>query len=121
MLSYDESFLVLDTFALSLPKEIFNNLNGGILLLNETITDEKDNLLILGQYHIDPNGLGRYITIHYGSILECFGHLPPDKFKKELENVLCHELIHHLENLAGDRSLEIQDALDILNYKRTNL
>ena len=120
MLSYSEAKQALNEIVETLPSAVFNDLNGGILLLEDTVED-KDELLILGQYHVEPYGLGRYITIHYGSIVEAFCGLTEADFVEDLADVLKHELLHHIENLAGDRSLEIQDEIDImemLEYRR---
>ena len=120
MLTFEESREALTQLADNLPEAIFKELNGGVLLLPDTMTDE-NGLLILGQYHVDPLGFGRYVTIHYGSMQQAYGHLCARAFEKELEGVLRHELIHHLESLAGDRSLEIKDALEverILRFRR---
>ncbi|MCL2617129.1 MAG: hypothetical protein FWD96_05745 [Defluviitaleaceae bacterium] len=115
MLTFEESRKALTHMADSLPQSIYNELNGGILLLPGTAADD-DELLILGQYHVEPFGMGRYITVYYGSMIEAFGHLGPRAFLKKLKDVLHHELVHHLEDLAGDNSLEIQDTLDIERY-----
>ncbi|MCL1996525.1 MAG: hypothetical protein FWG63_09990 [Defluviitaleaceae bacterium] len=112
MLTYDEAKQVLTQIVDTLPEEIFKELNGGIILLEDTIEDENE-FLILGQYHVEYNGLGRYITIHYGSMTEAFQDATETEFIQELTDVLKHELIHHIEDLAGDRSLEIQDEIDI--------
>jgi len=117
MLTFEESREALTQIADALPSAIFEELNGGILLLPDTMTDE-NGLMILGQYHVDPLGFGRYVTIHYGSMCAVYGHLSPKAFEKKLEGVLRHELIHHLENLAGDRSLEIKDAIEVSRYLR---
>jgi len=117
MLTFEEAREALTQIADALPPAIFEELNGGVLLLPDTVTDEHD-LLILGQYHVDPLGFGRYVTIHYGSMQAAYGHLSGEAFQKKLEGVLRHELIHHLENLAGDRSLEIKDAIQIERYIR---
>jgi len=99
-----------------LPSAIFKDLNCGVALIPDTTVDN-DGLLILGQYHVQPRGLGRYITIHYGSIMAIHGHLPPHEFRDKIKEVLHHELTHHIENLAGDRSLEIKDAQDIARMR----
>ena len=120
MLTFEESRKALTQIADALPSPIFKALNGGIILLPDTITDDYD-LLILGEYHVEPYGFGRYITIHYGSMKEAYGNLGPRTFFRKLEEVLHHELVHHLEDLAGDRSLDIQDAVELeklLNSKR---
>ncbi|MCL2853180.1 MAG: hypothetical protein FWE20_09150 [Defluviitaleaceae bacterium] len=115
MLTFEESRKALTEIADNLPPAIFDGLNGGILLLPDTLSDD-DDMFILGEYHVDPHGMGRYVTIHYGSMVEVYGHLPARLFRKKLESVLHHELVHHLEDLAGDRSLEIQDAIDAEKY-----
>ncbi|MCL2048402.1 MAG: hypothetical protein FWG87_06710 [Defluviitaleaceae bacterium] len=117
MLTFEEAQIVLDEIACELPQAIFDGLNGGYTLTEQTIIDD-DGLYILGQYHVQPRGLGRYVTIHYGSLLAVYGRVSPRVFREKLKEVLHHELVHHLESLAGDRSLEIKDALDRARYLR---
>ena len=40
-----------------------------------------------------------------------------EKFKKELKRTLYHELTHHVESLAGDRSLEYEDDRFMADYE----
>ncbi|MCL2576578.1 MAG: hypothetical protein FWE27_00810 [Defluviitaleaceae bacterium] len=115
MLSFEEAEVALDEIAGALPPAIFDRLNGGYVLTPDIMRDT-DGLYILGQYHVRPNGLGRYVTVHYGSIYEVYGHLSPRRFREKLKHVLHHELTHHLESLAGDKSLEIQDNIDKARY-----
>ena len=117
MLTFEEAREALTEISDSLPPAIFDGLNGGILLLPDTLSDEH-GLMILGQYHVEPNGFGRYVTIHYGSMVEVYGHLSPKAFRKKLDGVLRHELVHHLEDQAGDHTLEIKDAMQIERYLR---
>jgi hypothetical protein len=102
---------MLDEIAADLPREIFRGLNGGYVLSPEELFDA-NGLVILGHYHHQPHGLGRYISVYYGSIFHLYGHLPTRRFREKLKYVLHHELTHHLESLAGDKSLEIQDEID---------
>jgi len=119
ILTFEQSQDALTEIADSLPGEIFNRLNGGILLLPDTVRDPHyRGLFILGQYHVEPQGFGRYVTIHYGSMVQVFGHLSPAAFRQKLEETLRHELIHHIESLAGDRSLEIRDAIEMDKFKQ---
>jgi len=117
MLTFEESQEAIEELIEALPPEIFKGLNCGVSVIQDTTFGE-NGLLILGQYHVDPRGLGRYVTIHYGSIFAAHGHLSPDNFREKLKEVLHHELTHHLENLAGDRSLEIKDAHDVRRMLR---
>ena len=112
MLTFEEAQAALDELVDELPPGIFKGLNCGVSLLPDVLYDS-NGLLILGQYHVQPRGLGRYVTINYGSMMLAHGHLCPIKFRDKLKKVLHHELTHHLESLAGDRSLEIKDALDV--------
>lgn len=121
MLTFEQAQEKLTAIADAMPREIFRELNGGILLLPKVEIHPESvggGLYILGRYHYDPRGFGRYITIYYGSFLRAYGHLPDRMQEEKLKEVLCHELIHHLEHLAGDKSLEIRDELDILRYLR---
>ena len=115
MLTFEESDEAIAQMVEELPQEILEGLNCGISLRNDVLFDD-NGLVILGQYHVEPMGLGRYVTINYGSMVEVYGHLSKNAFKKKLRYVLHHELTHHLESLAGDRSLEIQDAIDKRKY-----
>jgi len=115
MLTFEEAEVVLFELADELPQEILKGLNCGISLTYDAVYDV-NGLCILGTYHYEPMGLGRYITIHYGSILAVRGYMPPGAWREELKRVLYHELIHHLEHQAGDKSLEIQDKIDKARY-----
>ncbi|MCL2580479.1 MAG: YdeI/OmpD-associated family protein [Oscillospiraceae bacterium] len=117
MLTFEEAREALTEISDALPPAIFDGLNGGILLLPDTMQDEH-GLYILGQYHYEPNGFGRYVTIHYGSMVKVYGHLSAKGFQNELSSTLRHELVHHLEHQAGDRTLEIKDAMQIERYLR---
>ena len=116
-MTFEETQQALDELITQLPPEIFAGLNCGVTLLEETLYDNH-GLLILGQYHVQPFGLGRYITIYYGSLMENYAHLNAPKFIKKLRGVLHHELTHHLEHQAGDRTLEIEDELEICRFRQ---
>ena len=112
MLSYEETQEALNQLIDALPPGIFKGLNCGVALLPDTVYGD-NGLLILGQYNVEPHGLGRYVTIHYGSLFAIYGYMDAQGFTEKLKDVLHHELTHHLEHLAGDRTLEIKDAQDV--------
>ena len=120
MISLEEMEVMLDEIASGFPEGLYRELNGGILLLPEAklnpISKDKD-LYILGEYHIDRN-MGRYIIIYYGSFLQIYGHLGREALKEQLIHTLKHEFTHHLESLAGERGLEIEDDQYIKDYLR---
>ena len=106
MLSFEEAGRVLDEAVEALPEGIFDDLNGGVNLLPEEKLGE-DGRYILGLYHHDA--MGRYVEIFYGSFLKVFPGASDEKFAEELRKTLRHELTHHVESKAGDRTLERWD------------
>ena len=122
MISFEETGLILDEIADEMPDDFYRELNGGIILLPETKTHPGNNsIFIMGEYHNDRKGyggLGRYIAIYYGSFTRLYGHLDRESFKSELRRTLIHEFTHHVESLAGDRSLEIKDAAGMQKYQK---
>jgi len=120
LLSFDEVGDMLDDIAEELPREFFNDLNGGVLLLPEACQgqgDEAHSLYIMGKYIRDV--MGRYIIIYYGSFAALHKNLPPDKLRRELKETLIHEFTHHMESLAGDNSLEIKDELRLARFRNS--
>jgi len=74
-----------------------------------------EDLLILGEYN-RGGALGRYINIYYGSIMLVYRGLNEAQIKEKLREVLLHEFTHHLELLAGERTLEEKDRLSLERY-----
>ena len=119
MITIDDAEIMLEEIAEELPEEFFQKLNGGILLLPDVKMHparRADDLYILGEYN-RRHDMGRYINIYFGSLERTYGHLPPEKFKEQLKRVLVHEFTHHIENLAGERGLEIKDEQDMRKYR----
>ena len=119
MFSIDDVNEMLDEIAAELPEEVFLDLNGGVSLLPETKLSSADpdgGLYTLGEYRRDQ--LGRYIVLYYGSICAVHGNATRRELCSKLKKLLSHELTHHLESLAGERDLEIEDKRDLDNYLR---
>ena len=106
MLSFEEAGRVLDEAAERLPEGIFEDLNGGVNLLPEEKLGE-DGRYVLGLYHHDS--MGRYVEIFYGSFAKVYPDADDATLAEELRKTLYHELTHHVENKAGDRTLEHWD------------
>ena len=118
MVSITDVESMLEELAAELPEELYNELNGGIILLPETKLHDRavaNDLYVLGEYHRSRT-LGRYIVIYYGSFMKAHVHLPPEALKAKLRSTLHHEFTHHLESLAGERDLEIEDDRNITRY-----
>ena len=119
-ISFEEFGQMLDEVAEEMPPEIFVNLNGGINLIPDILPHPEGGdggLFILGQYH-HGGLLGRYISIYYGSFMQLYGNSSRQFLKRELDRVLRHEFLHHLESMAGEKDLEVQDAIRLARYKR---
>lgn len=106
MLSFEDAGRVLDAAVERLPQGIFEELNGGVNLLPDERQSE-DGRYTLGLYH--HNAMGRYVEIFYGSFCRVFPDATDAELAEELEHTLRHELTHHVESLAGDRTLEHWD------------
>ncbi len=110
---------MLDELISELPEAIFTRLNGGVLLLPEAKLSPEaraGDLYILGEYSTS-RAMGRTVVIYYGSILRIHGDLTPERLRSALRSVLHHELTHHLESMAGERDLEIDDAVKMALYR----
>lgn len=109
-LSIDEVNEILDRAYDEFPEELFQGLNGGVLLLEDEVKDPEAgrDVYIMGEYCHDE--MGRYINIYYGSFAAVLAGEPREVWEDELRVTLRHELTHHVEGLAGERGLEYKDA-----------
>ncbi len=113
VLSIDEVNDILDQAAEEYPEELFSQLNGGILLLEDAVPDPEagEDVYIMGEYCWDE--MGRYINLYYGSFAALLEDEPRSVWEDELRITLRHELTHHVEGLAGERSLEYKDSAQL--------
>lgn len=106
---------IADTF----PEAFFRELHGGVMVRERSRIHpaaEDHDLFVLGEYHCDRY-LGRFVVLYYGSFVRCFGGAADEEVKNQIRKVLLHEFRHHLESLAGEKDLEIEDAVEISQYK----
>lgn len=111
----DIVYEIVDT----LPEDFFRELDGGVMVKeNRKVhpASTNDDLSILGEYHRDRY-LGRYVVIYYGSYMAVYGYLDAVSLRERLRKTILHEFRHHLESLAGERDLEVEDAIQIAAYK----
>ncbi len=118
MITIEEMQDMLERAAQKIPEELYKDLNGGVILLPDIKMHEQavaKDLYILGEYHYS-RALGRYIAIYYGSFRRVSANLSNEELEKRLEHTLKHEFTHHIESLAGERGLEIEDEVNINKY-----
>lgn len=116
--SYEEMGEILDSLAAELPEVFFEGLNLGVVLFEDLKVHREalnKDLIILGEYH--RTKLGRQIRIYYHSFRRVYGHLDYEELVKELRETLRHEFTHHIQDLAGDKSLEIEDNLKLASWQ----
>jgi|CZCB01.1.fsa_nt_gi hypothetical protein len=121
MVSIEEVQIMLDEIVEEFPPGLFKDLNGGILLLPQIKLHKKsigEDLYVLGEYRNERIS-GRYIIVYYGSVNKLYGNLPRNKLKSKLRTIIKHEFTHHLESLAGERDLEIEDERQLYKYIRS--
>ena len=71
-LTIDQAEALLEHIAEPFPEVLFEGLNGGVSLLEDTVPDpELPEVYILGEYRDDC--LGRYINLYFGSFAALAG------------------------------------------------
>ena len=119
ILSIDRCYDILDRLVEEYPPQLLDSLNGGILLLEEAMPDPEagEDVFIMGEYCWDE--LGRYIVLYYGSFVELLSEENEGVWEDELRVTLRHELTHHVEGLAGERSLEYRDSAQLEEFRNS--
>lgn len=120
MISIDRAETILNELAEELPPEVFRDLSGGINLLPaaKRHPEARNGMLyILGEYIFDPK-LGRRINIYYGSFEKMFPYADEDQMRERLRETLRHEFVHHVEGLAGENDLAVDDMIKLAEYKK---
>ena len=101
-----------------------NAVYGFLNILFKLLEEEKPDpgagpdVYVMGEYCWDE--MGRYINIYYGSFAALLGDDPRQVWVDELRTTLRHELTHHVEGLAGERSLEDKDSAQLAQFQTEN-
>ena len=118
----DNFHRILDEVAEEIPEDLLVKLNGGIIVLPEIKyhpSAAARDLYVMGEYHVQIPGLGRYIVLYFGSFEQVFGSYTSNnssRLRTEIRKTLIHELRHHIESLSGVKDLEREDARAIEAY-----
>ncbi len=113
---------MLDDIIRTLPEDLMKELNGGIHAVERDKLHKKAknmDLWILGEY-LNSRQMGRSIIIYYGSFMRLYGGRNEAFIRERLRKNVLHEFRHHLESLAGERGLEIEDEIAIKSYEEKN-
>ena len=115
--SIDQVHNILEEIAENIPEILLEDLNGGIVLIEDVKYHPKsinNTLFINGEYV--KNSIYSLIRIYYGSLIKSYGHLSREDFIKEIEKILIHEIRHHIEFKCNDYSLVYEDKKYINDY-----
>ena len=120
LLTFDQVGEILDDLADAFPQVLFDGLNGGVNMLEDTVPDPdfpEGEMYILGEYCDDL--LGKYINLYYGSFaaLAKSEDWDADDWVDELQTTLAHELTHHLEARGGLHALDDRDAEELAAWR----
>lgn len=120
VLSFDRVGELLDELAEQFPSALFEELNGGVNLLEDTVEDPAfpaGEMYIMGEYCDDC--LGLYINLYYGSFAALAEQEEWDEktWLAELRTTLAHELTHHMENRSGLHALDDRDAEELAHWR----
>ena len=120
ILSIDEVNDLLDEMAEEFPAVLFDELNGGVNLLEDTVPDRsfpEGEMYILGEYCDDL--LGRYINLYYGSFAVLAEREDWDRetWEDELYTTLSHELTHHMEGRGDLHALVVRVAAELAAWR----
>ena len=121
VLTFDQTADYLDEIAEGFPAALFEELNGGVNLLEDAVPDPEfpeGEMYILGEYCDDC--LGLYINLYYGSFAALAEREDWDAqiWEEELRITLSHELTHHMENRSGLHALDDRDAAELAAWKQ---
>ena len=115
----DEVQEILEEICESIPSYAYEHLNGGIILTEEAKYHEEayaEDLVIMGEYQ--RSMLGNMIKIYYGSFMDMYRFSSREILREKLEEVLLHEFTHHLEFLANEWGLVIEDNKFLEEYRK---
>ncbi len=114
----DEIQDMLEEISETIPKDFFDRLNEGVVLLPEQKLHSKSRrdrpLYVLGEYR--KSITGSHIRIYYGSFKRVMEGFEIEEIKEKLRDTLLHEFTHHLETLAGERGLILKDQESLRKY-----
>ena len=121
ILTFDQAGDLLDQLAEGFPEALFEELNGGVNLLEDAVPDlefPEGDMYVMGEFC--DNLLGRYINLYYGSFaaLAEKEDWTEEDWRAELRQTLSHELTHHMEGRGGLHALDDKDAEEMDTWRK---
>ena len=121
ILTFDQAGDLLDQLAEGFPEALFEELNGGVNLLEDAVPDlefPEGDMYVMGEFC--DNLLGRYINLYYGSFaaLAEKEDWTEEDWRAELRQTLSHELTHHMETRGGLHALDDKDEAQMDAWRK---
>lgn len=116
-MTYQQFMAAVEEMVDEIPEQFLKGLQGVHVLEHEHPEEAYEDVWRLGEY-LDPgpedflgggDGLGRHIALYYGSFRRVADGDPHFEWEEEIWETLTHELRHHVESLAGEMGLVLDD------------
>lgn len=99
-----------------IPSILLKDLNMGIYVSPKfQEDDDEEDYYIMGEYIQDE--LGNQVVLYYGSFKYFLEDAQLSQWQKEIMDTIKHELTHHIEAMAGQEDLAIQEEVE-LTYRK---
>lgn len=109
---------VLEATEKEIPPILLKDLNMGIHVSpKKQEDDEEKDYYIMGEYI--QNELGNQVVLYYGSFQYFLEDEPEKIWHKEIMDTIKHELIHHIEAMAGQEDLAHEEDFEVLKRKKS--
>lgn len=110
---------VVDVSENKIPPVLLRDLNMGIHVSPKQQEDDEENdYYIMGEYI--QNELGNQVVLYYGSFRYFLQDDPLETWHKEIMDTIKHELIHHVEAMAGQEDLALQEDIEVSIRKKSS-
>lgn len=109
---------VINVSEKEIPTILLSDLNLGIYVSpKKQVDDAEKDYYIMGEYI--QNELGNQVVLYYGSFAYLLEDEPLNIWHKEIMDTIKHELIHHVEAMAGQEDLALQEDIEVFNRKKS--
>lgn len=122
MITYDAFDRIVQEEIALLPEYVHHDLTGGVLIDPGTYLHPArvaDDLYIMGTY--STGGItGKAIILYYGSFMATMPNASEETLRLKIRETLRHEFLHHLETMAGEKSLVDEDVDRMIQYLKSH-
>lgn len=122
MITYNDFDRIVQEEIALLPEYVHRDLTGGVLIDPGAYLHPArvaDDLYIMGTY--STGGItGKAIILYYGSFMATMPNASEEALRLKIRETLRHEFLHHLETMAGEKSLVDEDVDRMIQYLKSH-